>query len=252
MQNHILEKKMANYKTVHNKKQLNNFSTLTPNRINYNFDVTSPYYINITHRKRSKGTVNVEASNTIDKKENLFELTEDNLQEYSTTIKDYKTRFSYINLWRKKVKTSDKTILEDIENNESFIHDISDDNILNKNIYNTSCSDSYKTANDNIELKYIKNTLNSYINDAGTIKTNKNDDKTLIKLTKEYIHTDDENGLVFCEKKICANSDNDREEENFDNKTESNVSTIFTVPLDYDTEVLRKELTNYGEPPGNI
>ena len=60
----------------------------TPNRINYNFDVTSPYFVNITHRKfsRSKSANSiVNADETPTENLNLFDLTEKNLHEFSKT-----------------------------------------------------------------------------------------------------------------------------------------------------------------------
>lgn len=36
------------------------------------------------------------------------------------------------------------------------------------------------------------------------------------------------------------------------NETETTLSTEYTIPLDYDTEDLRNDLTRYGEPPGPI
>lgn len=60
----------------------------TPNRINYNFDATSPYFVNITHRKfsRSKSANStVDADETPTENLNLFDLTEKNLHEFSKT-----------------------------------------------------------------------------------------------------------------------------------------------------------------------
>lgn len=36
------------------------------------------------------------------------------------------------------------------------------------------------------------------------------------------------------------------------NNTLSSISTELDLPVDYDTDVIRQELTNYGEPPGPI
>lgn len=36
------------------------------------------------------------------------------------------------------------------------------------------------------------------------------------------------------------------------NSSQSSVSTAFTIPLDYDTDALRAELTLFGENPGPI
>lgn len=58
----------------------------TPNRINYNFDATSPYFVNITHRKfsRSKSAnSSVNPDETPSENLNIFDLTERNLHEFS-------------------------------------------------------------------------------------------------------------------------------------------------------------------------
>ena len=67
-------------------------SKFTPNRINYNFDVTSPYYINITHRKFTKSSKSsgIDEENEVPplkKNLNLFDLTERNLHEFSKTLR---------------------------------------------------------------------------------------------------------------------------------------------------------------------
>ncbi|KXJ75527.1 hypothetical protein RP20_CCG011550 [Aedes albopictus] len=77
----------------------------------------------------------------------------------------------------------------------------------------------------------------------------------LVQITKEYVHTDDEAGLVFYEKKFIAAESVAKQQplNGHRNASFSSQSTALTLPpLDYDTDVLRAELTNFGEPPGPI
>lgn len=119
--------------------RLTEVGLFTPNRINYNFDVTSPYYINITHRRKCWNTPVAQTSaekpswlnGATPKKQmreqivsvssddddepievvktipqNLFELTEENLRHF-TVITDAddeaSTRMSLVERWRGKV-----------------------------------------------------------------------------------------------------------------------------------------------------
>ncbi|XP_017048970.1 ankyrin repeat and LEM domain-containing protein 1 isoform X2 [Drosophila ficusphila] len=81
-------------------------------------------------------------------------------------------------------------------------------------------------------------------------------DEYFLQIKEAYVHTDDENGLVFYEAKFLQNSEG-REptkqaprERNPD--LESSVSTNHTLPLDYETDALRRELTQLGAPVGPI
>ncbi|TMW51065.1 hypothetical protein DOY81_003839 [Sarcophaga bullata] len=83
-----------------------------------------------------------------------------------------------------------------------------------------------------------------------------------IQLTEAYVHTDDDNGLVFYETKWRSNIRKQEEEQAKDcapktpgpelESTTASQSTNLTLPLDYDTDRLRAELTNFDEPPGPI
>lgn len=133
-----LKKRTPNVLQVPNR--LTESGLFTPNRINYNFDVTSPYYINITHRrkcwstpvmqtsvekapswlkeatpkKQTREPINsassdddiepIEVVKTVPR--NLFELTKENLRHF-TVITDAddeaSSRMSLVERWRGKV-----------------------------------------------------------------------------------------------------------------------------------------------------
>lgn len=75
-----------------------------------------------------------------------------------------------------------------------------------------------------------------------------NRNEYVIQTAEEYVHTDEENGLIFYEKRLIINDTTATG--GYLNKTQTSISTDFTVPLDYDSEDLRRELTNFGDPPG--
>lgn len=84
----------------------------TPSRIIYNFDRTSPYYINITHRKKHSPPPQVSCStqstpivNDEDKKLNIFELTEENLMKHGRKIRE-SGKFEMLKRWQEKVNCS--------------------------------------------------------------------------------------------------------------------------------------------------
>ncbi|XP_055533867.1 uncharacterized protein LOC129723579 [Wyeomyia smithii] len=279
---------------------------LTPNRIHYNFDVTSPYYINITHRRKSRSKIvkdNInksiieieqaerqeEANETQESSDeedivvgrrNLFELTERNLTDFSRNMTGMGRRTSFIECWRDKVsalrvKHKLSTNLHDIER---ILSGFSDDSITEQpkkdfllehnsgssNIFDSDAeqNNSFQTA---VEQTHYEDSLktNEFAREPITSpesvivskSTTREPHNGIVQITEEYIHTDDEAGLVFYEKKFLteptskglAISDYRR------NPSLSSQSTALTLPpLDYDTDALRAELTNFGEPPGPI
>lgn len=87
------------------------------------------------------------------------------------------------------------------------------------------------------------------------------------QVTEKYQHIDARRGLALYELKLTpdirvadrllpaptdtATADDDNAAAG-DNLVDSYASTGFTVPLDYDTDVLRAELTQFGAAPGPI
>lgn len=71
------------------------------------------------------------------------------------------------------------------------------------------------------------------------------EDEVLEKITEDYVHTDYEKGIVFCEKKIVLGSQKQTDDD--DNSSQSSLATKITLPsMDYDSDVLRAELTQFG------
>lgn len=94
----------------------------TPNKTNYNFDTTSPYFINVTHRKKDV-LVN----------DNLFELTEQNLQQFSKETSLADQQLSFINSWREKVQKSKsrQSIIRKFNDTDKLLSGIIDDDSIN-------------------------------------------------------------------------------------------------------------------------
>lgn len=248
----------------------------TPNRLYYNYDVTSPYYINITHRRdkpqpsypdvRAKDTkISQTLSTTLKnnkrsseskgekklnyseeeeeegrndkpktdnlmttKSVNLFTLNQENLMELSKNCRAEHSRMSMIEIWRQKVEKSRQgpTIVRECANEE----------------VDNSAESIYETAGEA----------------EGKSPNNK---EYFLQMTEAYVHTDDENGLVFYETKLLANPVNPgnfggkeqtKEMEQSVNCSQQSRSTNLTLPLDYETDALRTELIKLGEPPGPI
>lgn len=241
----------------------------TPNRINYNFDATSPYYINITHRRHKSSreksralfddegldTENVNENHSTANHPNLFDLTEKNLKNFSSKMTDVivvdrlaiHKRKSYIKDWREKIqeiRKSDKKL------------DIGYINYLNE------CNDVTLMTSDDSE-KDEKSSSDSFITAKSDLDRSKHaikllpEPKIIEHLEEDYIHSDGETGIVLYEKKIISKSRmdlRDIETEDNDDEAQSSISTKVTIPpLDYDTDNLRAELTNLtGANPGPI
>ncbi|XP_058829448.1 ankyrin repeat and LEM domain-containing protein 1-like isoform X2 [Topomyia yanbarensis] len=272
---------------------------LTPNRVHYNFDATSPYYINITHRRRSrskkikdninKSIVAIEQAaievgddhsaqeSTDDEdvvvgRKNLFELTERNLTDFSRNMTGMGRRSSFIECWRDKIATlRDRnklsTNLEHIERILSGFSDVSIEeepaqDITVPNSVESDPSSTFRTAEEHVVYYEDSLKTNEFARalysspESGTAKAlPPNASNHIVQITEEYVHTDDEAGLVFYEKKFLAGpiSEEASASKQHRNPSLSSQSTAITLPpLDYDTDALRAELTNFGEPPGPI
>lgn len=254
----------------------------TPNRINYNFDSTSPYFINITHRRRggNKNENESKEENRVDDKDddeiqqkNLFDLTEKNLKQFSKQMNNaivveriaIHKRKSYIAEWREKIqkiRKSDKLDLSYI----NFLDKCNDVSLLRvdnrtdqENSYCSndddileikSSNDSFVTANS--DLQRCNNAIKSNFNNDLV----KNEEKPLEYIEnyeEDYIYSDAENNIVFYEKKILSKSQEMLNRMNECAIGDSSVSTVVTMPpLDYDTDALRTELKSFGHIPGPI
>lgn len=230
----------------------------TPNRINYNFDVTSPYFVNITHRrhktsrefsKTCENNFNDDEQSddpTIDQKscrKNLFELTEKNLEDFSQQMSQViiidrlaiHKRKSYIKNWQDKIQHVRKA-------NAKL--DICYINYLNSFNNVTLMNETFSKANGNDDTK---SSSESFITANSDLQRSRNAIQNLSPIK------------YFNEKKIvCEEQENhdlyEIESDEDDARTQSSVSTKITLPpLDYDTDALRNELTHLtGGKPGPI
>lgn len=229
----------------------------TPNRINYNFDVSSPYYVNITHRKHrtsSKACKKLEINDVpeitndesssehdlptpecfeqVDEQKNLFELTERNLKEFSKHMNvaivvnrlAIHKRKSYIMKWQESIKHIRKS---DLKLDVDYI------NYLNK------CNDVKISTNLKI-FEEDEETEESFFTAANDFKVNLNvpsHQKNQKFIEEKYMHSDMDEGMILYEKKFVAPKETDDGDGNSSYLTE-----LSLPPIDYDTDALRREL----------
>lgn len=243
---------------------------LTPNKVHYNFDATSPYYINITHRKRTPKSVIIDDVPPVVEEEvttarkNLFELTERNLTQFSQSMSGGRRRSSFIECWRDKIATlRDRNKLStNLDDIERILSGFSENSIQEEDSpvmeLHTTLEASFQTAHEQVE-QHVEDSLRTNEFALALLPSPVPSPKAepaanrIVQITEEYIHTDDEAGIVFLEKKFHAPSQIHAGSNRPRNPSISSQSTALTLPpLDYDTDVLRAELTNFGEPPGPI
>jgi ankyrin repeat and LEM domain-containing protein 1 len=248
----------------------------TPNRINYNFDATSPFFVNITHRRHKTSRENSklfeDSSSSVEQEEdstnvqkNLFELTQKNLADFSKQMSQViiidrlaiHKRRSYIKDWREKIQQIRKTDKELDIDYINYLNSCNDVTLMNDfptvEVSDESEKEDKKSSNDSfITAKSDLQRLDNAIKIAPEASN-------YIELVEEdYIHSDNESGIVLVEKKIISKSRIDLqaiEETDLDNtKSCSSLSTKVTLPpLDYDTDALRNELADLnGFQPGPI
>lgn len=284
----------------------------TPSRIIYNFDRTSPYYINITHRRKISATPasqdEIKSTTPLSSPDtefeirstgetmDIFELTEENLAKYSTKVRE-SGQFDLIDKWRSKVNSSLQR--------RSFLNEINDlADLLGSppNPYDLNAAmtdDSYVTAPaliDNAQPNTPVKTATHSISPTATLVPEPKDDgqlsvistttyivpknqrinqehlkppeividqdddnreaiisprkeNVLLHWIEEYKHTDGEGDIQFKEVKILPALEDvsDRRA-----RSTSPISDSFRLDTDYDTDVLREQLTQFGDAPGPI
>lgn len=238
----------------------------TPNRINYNFDATSPYFINITHRRHKTSRSYNESLELTENDEiqheqkNLFELTEENVKAFSKLMHNpivveriaIHKRKSYIALWRDKIQQIQKDNRLDYSY-INYLNSCNDVTLLNKS--NDSTSDEttrYEVASSSDSFLTANSDLSRHNNAMIDLVPQKSSDY-IENYEEDYIHSDAENGIVLYEKKIISKSRENLNRINDCAISDSSLSTIVTIPpLDYDTDTLRRELKNFGDNPGPI
>lgn len=330
----------------------NDNNIYTPNRVNYNFDATSPYYVNITHRRKANPSPIIDSSHetvkrisvdpmisyekaptdekipaintklnektdnqmteetisnetdtqsgsnqTIVYKENLFQLTEENLSKHLESF-SHVNRLSLVDSWRQKIQSSrkrDSILPSDESDLDSFIakfiealstsqtstrlplndepqdsvtlnghanNDTSSESIPNGERFETG-TDSFTTALENQECTDQHMRALQPDDSLGEFKKmmkTPNESDEIVVQVENFIHTDNESDIVFYETKFsCDPSKRVKFNNDVDNNLNSSAMTLnsvpstnITIPLEYDTDDLRRELTMYGEPPGPI
>lgn len=125
---------------------------LTPNKIHYNYDTTSPYYIKITHRRHRPQPLfppikNIQADNifAVDETKkthqiNIFSLTRENINELAqNNIFSQKSRKSIVETWLRKSQRPlvPNLSFDNIEKTE-FKKDMDKEQLLKKKISSDS------------------------------------------------------------------------------------------------------------------
>jgi ankyrin repeat and LEM domain-containing protein 1 len=247
----------------------------TPNRINWNFDATSPFYVNITHRRHKTSRENsraLESGSSIDYEEelpdvkkNLFELTQKNLADFSKQMSQViiidrlaiHKRRSYIKNWQEKIqqiRMADKNLDIDYIN---YLNSCNDVTLMN-DFPTIEVSDESQRDDKRSSTESFITAESDLQRSDNAMKIAPDPSNYFERVEEDYIHSDDESGIVLVEKKIISKSRVDlqaiEETDLDDTKSRSSLSTKVTLPpLDYDTDALRNELANLnGFQPGPI
>ncbi|XP_017012760.2 ankyrin repeat and LEM domain-containing protein 1 [Drosophila takahashii] len=267
---------------------------LTPNQQRYNHDVTSPYYINITHRRHRPQPKFPEPeeleSNQIpplpdEESVNLFALTEAHLtqliqsqRENQPEDPDQPKRRTLIESWREKVERS-RARQSLLHQYDEHVEALVDEAIGQENFsYEQHLQQQLRGEENPRELaedapssgRQVFELLVEQVAQAVVVEPEPEhsfftahgdeeaaaSDEYFLQIKEAYVHTDDENGLVFYEAKFLQNAEKREpiiqtpKEKKPD--LDSTVSTNHTLPLDYETDALRRELTQLGAPVGPI
>uniref|UniRef100_A0A182REC8 ANK_REP_REGION domain-containing protein n=1 Tax=Anopheles funestus TaxID=62324 RepID=A0A182REC8_ANOFN len=303
IQNHVFEKKMERKRQqllLEQQRQLNENNLLlpatllnpatslkvleerafTPNKIHYNFDATSPYYVNITHRRKDRfktlfsEDINCNVENILPAEaiimpsnESFPSDTEKRVEQQPDCTVEVPNSTNLFEL----TKASRRTIID-----ETFVTAPDEQNPL-EIIVKPVISEMHL---ETVEMNKPEATLEGFetktehdpsVHELDECKGELDaaGDTVVIQISEEYIHSDDEAGVMFREKKMTNTasirtiSEDGREiisaqklnyPPSVTGRTASltSVSTALTLPpLDYDTDVLRAELTTFA-PSGTI
>lgn len=198
---------------------------LTLNRITYDMDCASPYYVNITRRKQKPPSVEQQNQNEpaiVVEQANIFQLNESNLEQFQKVNQRLSKR-SLVHTWKEKLVNTEFNLDELVNefNNlpfsstkltiepEDLGHDLSSD-FDNSNIKLSSTKKSQQLAVDLVHdsfhtAKADDNcpTDKSFIKSPNRLANDREDfPENQVQLVEDYRHIDKENGLVFYERKI--------------------------------------------------
>lgn len=277
LSDHILKEKQTK------KKQL---LKSPKSEIKYNHDVTSPYYINITHRRHkpqpsyaSEGSEEQQQKHAV----NLFSLTRAHLAELQDDAPCGGGRRTLIENWREKVEQSRarkslllhedhvESLVEQAMNEDDFNYEQHVQKTLRESLQQEQEALQEQSQPDTGRAAFgelVEQVAQACVQDQ-SFHTAQNEpqqpprkDEYYLQMTEAYVHTDDENGLVFYETKLLQTPQPNVPEEKArpqlltvpspSVQLDSSQSTNLTLPLDYETDALRAELTQMGAPVGPI
>ncbi|XP_017064352.2 uncharacterized protein LOC108103405 [Drosophila eugracilis] len=296
LRDHIFRERQRQKKQ---KQRVQVVDALTPNQQRYNHDVTSPYYINITHRRhkpqpkfpdlpqfQSADIPPLPEEESV----NLFALTEAHLTQLIQSQKENQSedanqpkRRTLIESWREKVERSrarqsllhqydehveslvDEALgQEDFSYEQHLQHQLRAEDNKNDQAGDVPCTGRqvFELLVEQVSQAVVvePEPEHSFFTAQGEEESASENsprrDEYFLQIKEAYVHTDDENGLVFYEAKFLQNSEG-REPAEAPPKErkpdlDSTVSTNHTLPLDYETDALRRELTQMGAPVGPI
>lgn len=217
---------------LHETRQLmkakSNFLAVTPDNClkapscsrNLCFDPTSPYYVNISHRRKPKDTcVQRQESPVVDGEistpKNLFELTETNLREFTCQTPN-NSRRSMVDNWRSKISKLQSKRHSNLQEIKETL-DLFNDSVDSVFCFTVPCSstrydtfpvaisatsshadDSFRTA-ESEECSDRQNNRKSF-----AVNSPKFDGEFMYQITEDYIHTDNECEVEFVERKIFS------------------------------------------------
>ncbi|KAH8378254.1 hypothetical protein KR093_010438 [Drosophila rubida] len=248
--------------------------------LKYNHDVTSPYYINITHRRnKPQPSYPDEQPEQV----NLFTLTRDHLEELSNKEQQASGgRRTLIESWRDKVERSrarksllqaqqvetlvDQALSQDDFDYEQQLHltlreELEQEQPTDEQQQPAACETGRAAFGQLVEQVAQACVLEQSFHTAQGEELplpSMKDEEYYLQMTEAYVHTDDENGLVFYETKLLQQPTKKRQPKQqpsakkSQQQLDSSVSTNLTVPLDYETDELRAELTQLGATVGPI
>lgn len=196
---------------------------LTLNRMPYNMDSASPYYVNITRRKQKQTVQQPIPSEPsfVEEQANIFQLNQSNLEQFQK-VNQRLSRRSLVNTWKEKLVnteinydellnefnnlqfSSTKLLLEtELDLTDEITHKFnnikSSSTKLPQELSADLANDSFHTANSNDDSTSEK----SFIKSPNRLPNNEEDSpENQVQLVEDYRHIDREIGLVFYERKI--------------------------------------------------
>ncbi|GAB0086600.1 uncharacterized protein DMENIID0001_006940 [Sergentomyia squamirostris] len=220
-------------------------------------DPSSPYYIYITHRRKTPTSANrhldmddKENFPATPQKVNVSELTQSNLQEYSKLFSGDSSRESFVRLWRENVfsSRSQHSAITSMEEIEEMVSEF--DSLLST-LPPDDRDDDVGAAGDS-HSEYLTANESDFLRRSPICS-----DGNVMQWLEVYQYRDPENNIKFKETKFRPlPHGSDVEKNALDDEEaifpDSSLSTALQVPSDCDTEALRAELTAFGEIPGPI